>query len=425
MKLKIKFILVIVTLHLVCLCLSYFIFKEQRILFVICEAVIIASAVISLGLYRQLIEPLTYLKEGINAIKDRDFNVKFIPTGKTEMDELIEVYNRMIDELRMERVKHEEQHFFLEKLINTSPTGIVILDYDQQIKQINPKAAAILASAGEELMQEIQALPLGSSKTLKAGGFNTYKVQKSHFIDRGFSRIFILLEELTAEIFEAEKSVYGKVIRMMAHEVNNTIGPVNSIINQALAIDNLWADPDKKPLKEALQVAVDRNQNLNLFMRNFAELVKLPQVNKQPIDLIALVRAVAGFMQIKAKEQHVLFRFDLPDQPFLIAGDVQQLEQALINIVKNAIEAIAGEGLIEFVFDSRKHQLLIRDNGSGISEESNEQLFTPFFSTKKDGQGIGLTMVREIMLNHGFEFSLKTVQPGITEFMILLKQQLD
>ena len=97
MKLKTKFILVIVTLHLVCLCLSYFIFKEQRILFIGCEVIIICSAVVSLGLYRQLIEPLTNLKEGINAIKDRDFNVKFIPTGKTEMDELIDVYNRMMD----------------------------------------------------------------------------------------------------------------------------------------------------------------------------------------------------------------------------------------------------------------------------------------------------------------------------------------
>lgn len=420
MKLKIKFILVIVTLHLVCLCLSYFIFKEQRILFVACEAIIIASAIVSLGLYRQLIAPLTYLKEGINAIKDRDFTVKFIPTGKTEMDELIGVYNRMIDELRIERLKQEEQHFFLEKLINTSPTGIVILDYDQQVKQINPKAAAIFAHAGDELMEEINMLPVGSSKTIKTGGFNTYKLQKSHFIDRGFSRVFILMEELTAEIFEAEKGVYGKVIRMMAHEVNNTIGPVNSIINLALGMEQLWIAENNKTLKHAMQVAVDRNQNLNLFMRNFADLVKLPELNTQPLDIIALIRSVAWFMEVKAQEQHTLFKFDLPDSPFLISGDVQQLEQALINIVKNALEAIEGNGKITFVFQPHTRQLVIRDNGCGISEEGNEQLFTPFFSTKKDGQGIGLTMVREILVNHGFEFSLKTVSPGITEFMICI-----
>jgi two-component system nitrogen regulation sensor histidine kinase NtrY len=421
MKLKTKFILVIVTLHLICLCLSYFIFKEQRMLFVICEAVIICSAVVSLGLYRDLIEPLTFLKEGINAIKDRDFNVKFIPTGKKDIDELIEVYNQMMDELRTERTKQEEQHFFLEKLINTSPTGIVILDYDHEVKQINPKAATIVAAAGADLMEEIKDLRIGSSRTIKAGGFNTYKLQKSHFIDRGFSREFILIEELTAEIFEAEKGVYGKVIRMMAHEVNNTIGPVNSIINLALGMDELWEQEERAMLKQALQVAVDRNQNLNFFMRNFADLVKLPEVNKQPVDLTAIVRSVASFMEIRAGENNVVFSFDLPEQPYIIGGDVQQLEQALINIVKNAIEAIPGAGKIEFMVNTAARQLIIRDNGNGISEEGNEQLFTPFFSTKKDGQGIGLTMVREILLNHGFEFSLKTVQPGRTEFVILLK----
>jgi len=420
MKLKIKFILVIVTLHLVCLVLSYFIFIEQQIVFIICEALIICSAVASLQLYKQLIAPLTNLKDGINAIKDRDFNVKFIPTGKNEMDELIDVYNRMIDELRTERVKQEEQHFFLEKLINTSPTGIVILDYDHEVKQINPMAATILEKYGIEILEEVRQLPIGSSKTIKAGGLNTYKVQKSHFIDRGFSRVFILMEELTAEIFEAEKSVYGKVIRMMAHEVNNTIGPVNSIINLALGMDDLWVQQDKKTLQQALQVAVDRNQNLNLFMRNFAELVKLPAVNKQRINISTLFRSVADFMAIKAKESGVLFMFDLPAEPYYVAADSQQLEQALINIVKNAIEAINKEGRIDFVLDSKAHHLIIRDNGSGISEEGNEQLFSPFFSTKKDGQGIGLTMVREILLNHGFEFSLKTVKPGVTEFMIIL-----
>jgi two-component system nitrogen regulation sensor histidine kinase NtrY len=421
MKLKIKFILVIGTLHLICLVLSYFIFVQQPIVFISCEVLIIISAVASMQLYNQLIAPLTHLKEGINALKDRDFNVKFIPTGKTEMDELINVYNKMLDELRSERVKQEEQHFFLEKLINTSPTGIVILNYDQEVKQINPKASAILASAEPGLLDEIIHLQTGSSKTIKIGGYNTYKVQASQFIDRGFPRVFILLEELTAELFEAEKGVYGKVIRMMAHEVNNTVGPVNSILNLALGTGELWEDVERNTLKNAIQVAVDRNQNLNLFMRNFADLVKLPPVNKQRIDIISLVRAVGGFMEVRAQESQVLFAYDLPVNACYISADAQLMEQALVNIIKNSIEAIGSQGKIDFVFDILARQLIIRDNGMGISEEGNEHLFSPFFSTKKDGQGIGLTMVREILLNHGFEFSLKTVSPGVTEFVIVFK----
>ena len=156
-------------------------------------------------------------------------------------------------------------------------------------------------------------------------------------------------------------------------------------------------------------------------MRNFADLVKLPPVNKQRIDISRLVRDVAGFMEIRAQECGVRFNFDLPDIPYFIAADTQQLEQALINIVKNGMEAVNSQGKIDFILDAAARHLIIRDNGSGISEEEKEHLFSPFYSTKKDGQGIGLTMVREILLNHGFEFSLKTMATGVTEFIIFFK----
>ncbi|RZK21893.1 MAG: hypothetical protein EOO43_10275 [Flavobacterium sp.] len=93
---------------------------------------------------------------------------------------------------------------------------------------------------------------------------------------------------------------------------------------------------------------------------------------------------------------------------FFVSADVQQIEQALINIVKNSIEAIENNGTIKFSLDVNKRELIVNDNGKGISEENAEQLFNPFFNTKRDGQGIRLTLVREILLNHGYEFSLLT-----------------
>lgn len=206
----------------------------------------------------------------------------------------------------------------------------------------------------------------------------------------------------------------------MAHEVNNTVGPVNSIINMALQQKNNWEQEQGQLLKNALQVAIDRNQNLNVFMRNFAELVKLPEANKKRIDLVLLVRSVAELMQFSTNGKTIRFEFHLPEEPYLIFADVQQLEQALINIVKNAIDAIETAGEIRFVLDDAQRKLIISDNGKGIAESDTEQLFSPFFSTKKDGQGIGLTLVREILLNHGFEFSLKTIAAQHTAFSIHL-----
>ncbi len=383
------------------------------------EVVILISILISLSLYKQLIRPLSYLKQGVSAIKDQDFNVKFLATGQKEVDELVDVYNRMIDELRTERTKQQEQHFFLEKLIQTSPTGIIILDYDGAVKQINPKATAILNSY-PDLLGQIKLMKIGIAKMIKIGGLNTYKVQKSKFIDRGFERIFIMMEEVTAEIFEAEKNVYSKVIRMMAHEVNNTVGPVNSIIHSALAHQEAWINEHDQLLKNALQVAIDRNQNLNIFMRNFADLVKLPEANRKQLDLVGLLKSVTELMVFATNDKNIKFELDLPSEPYFIMADAQQLEQALINIVKNAIEAISQEGIIKITLNPLKHQLMIVDNGKGIAKADAEQLFSPFFSTKRDGQGIGLTLVREILLNHGFEFSLVS-EGGVTMFRVGIK----
>ena len=391
----------------------------------------LVSVVFAVRLYQQLLSPLKTLMQGIEAIKDRDFNVKFLSTGKREMDQLIGVYNQMMDELRIERTRQEQQHFFLEKLIFTSPTGIVILDYDDNVTQINPKALQILGMEGKQvlgysiekvvhpLFRQIKELRSGQNSVFKMDGINTYKLQKSHFVDRGFSRHFVMIEDVTSEILAAEKNVYGKVIKMMAHEVNNTIGPVNSIIQSALKTSQIWQDHTVIPLKDALQVAVERNHNLSLFIRNFADLVKLPQANKRNIDLHLLIKRVTTLMAFKAKDHNILFQFDLGEPQFKIMADEQQMEQALINIVKNAIEAIGTNGVIKFVVRGASKSLIISDSGIGISDEQLAHLFSPFFSTKKDGQGIGLTLVREVLVNHGFEFSLKSVIQGKTEFTII------
>ena len=425
MKLRTKYILFVSIIHLVTLVLSFFIFSENKLLFIASEAVILFSGYIAWLLYNELIRPLKTLMRGVDAMRDRDFTTKFIATGAYEMDQLIEVYNKMMDELRNERTQQEQQHFFLEKLIRTSPTGIIIMDFDQKIQQLNPKAEQLLLvtekdvsgmtvqQLSQPILQEIGKLTSGESKTVSPGGMQTYKLQKSHFIDRGFPRYFVMIEELTAEILAAEKKAYGKVIRMMAHEVNNTVGPVNSIMQSTLQWNKSHHD-----ISNALQVAIERNNNLNNFMRNFAEVVRLPPPNKKLINMQQLMMNVHQLMLYKAVEKQIDFRFEMSDGPLLIPGDVQQMEQALINIVKNAIEAITEKGCIAFIISTPDKTLTIQDSGKGISHELSQQLFTPFFSTKRDGQGIGLMITREILHNHGFQFSLQTVSPGVTEFTI-------
>jgi len=123
-------------------------------------------------------------------------------------------------------------------------------------------------------------------------------------------------------------------------------------------------------------------------------------------------------MALKAGEKEIEFVYNLADEPIIINADEQQIEQALINIVKNAIEAIDGKGTVTFISTSHPAKLIISDTGKGIDASVSEFLFTPFFSTKKDGQGVGLTLIRDIMLNHHYKFSLQTVKEGTTDFAI-------
>jgi nitrogen fixation/metabolism regulation signal transduction histidine kinase len=424
-----------VVIHSVMVGLSFYIFKDNEIIFIVSEVFVLISIFIAWQLYNDLIAPIRLLMTGIDAMRDKDFNVKFLKIGKIEMDTLIDVYNGMVDQLRQERTQQEQQHYFLEKLVQTSPTGILILDFDDNIANINPKVCEILGLEAKELigksisdfdkvlLQAISTLKTGESKTISLNGIQTYKCQKSHFIDRGFPRYFVMIEELTAEILNAEKKAYGKVIRMMAHEVNNSIGSVNSILDTTIQLQENDSD-----IKYALEVAIQRNDHLNYFMRNFADMVRLPAPRPEKVDLNELLRNVIQLMEYKALQSDITLTAQLTEMPFLILADLHQLEQVMINIIKNAIESIeirklrnpdpAPVGLITIKTSFKPKQLVIEDNGIGISPEAEQQIFSPFFTTKENGQGIGLTLIREVLVNHGFQYSLKTNEDKLTAFQI-------
>ena len=126
-------------------------------------------------------------------------------------------------------------------------------------------------------------------------------------------------------------------------------------------------------------------------------------------------------MQPQLEQRNISWEWHLTPAPLVIEADAQQLEQVLINIAKNAMEAVDADGLIRVKTQLQPPCLVIEDNGEGIPEAVRQQLFTPFFSTKKNGQGIGLTMIRDILINHNFPFSLETDEAGLTAFTIHFK----
>ena len=431
MSLRTQYLIFVFILHGLFFLLSLQFLPENPLYFFLIEAVILLSVGFSIRLFRSFFAPLDLIKNGIEAIKAKDFNTTLNRVGQPEMDELIAVYNQMIEQMRLERVKQQEQQFFLDKLIEASPAGIVILEFDGNIRSMNPVAARILGGSEKTRIGEPLAIPddefslqlaqlsAGDTLTLAKSTGRTYRCQKSHFIDRGFQRQFLLLVELTEELLKREKQTYGKIIRFMSHEISNSIGAINSILHSVLNYKNQLADGDADDFSEVVDVAIKRNEHLNQFMQNYAQIVRLPAPAKEKHDLHEVLHSMTKLFTTQCEKCHIDLVWDLDHEPLICEFDLVQMEQALMNILKNALEAIGEQGRISIKTLNRPGKVLsICDSGAGFSDSERSRLFTPFFSTKKNGQGVGLIMIRDILTNHGFGFSLKRINAQTTEFRI-------
>ncbi len=432
MSLKWRYFGYILLLHIGLGVLAFLVLEETKVLFLGVEVLILVSLGIAYALYRRFTRPLRLLGSGIDAIKDQDFAIQLRPTGSPDMDRLVQVYNEMMKNIRKERAQVQQQDHFLNQLIEASPAGIVLMDYDGQITEINPHGLQMLGlrevplsqkpeATGHPLLQELAGWEAGQSGVIAGKGQERFHCEVAHFIHRGFHRKFILLRELSREMLAAEKRAYGKVIRMMAHEVNNSIGAINSILQSTLeAYPDHPEDELADDIRASLEVAWQRNERLNQFMRNFAEVVRLPAPDRRRIALDEVLRNVQQLMAPQAERQQTAMRLMLPEQSVYFEADERQLEQALVNMVKNALEALEQGGEVQLRLLRHPLSLVVADNGPGLPPELADNRTTPFFSTKPAGQGIGLTLVREIARQHGGHYELERVEEGWTECRMVL-----
>lgn len=419
MKLHVKYFLYIGSLHLVVLAFCLIFLREQPFIFLGVELAMLGSLYLAWRLYRGFVVPIRLLSAGAESLQDQDFSVKFNPVGQRELDALIVVYNRMIDQLRKERARSAERHFFLEKLIEASPGGILLFNLDDKLVQLNAAARRMLRfpkgavpELPEPFANALHSLALEQPVVVQANGNRYYRCTLSRFIDQGFPRKFVVLEELTEEIVQAEKRAYDKLIRLMAHEVNNSVAAVNALL-QTLAQEE--ADSE---MHQAIEVAINRNVRLGQFMENLASVVKLPQPQRQPLDLVQLLRQLIPLAEADCRRYEVSFKAQLPEAPVLLSADASQLEQVLLNALKNAREAAGEGGKVCLQLQAEPASLQIVNDGPAITADIQKKLFTPFFSTKAGGQGIGLMLIREILSNHRFNYQLQTRPDGLTEFSI-------
>ena len=418
MKLKFLFFFLALLLTAVWTILLVLTLKERGALFYIGEGVITFSLVFLVYFYLKVVKPLDIIGNGMELLREQDFSSRLTPVGQKEADRIVLVFNRMMEQLKDERLRLREQNHFLDLLVSASPMGVVILTLDGHISMLNAAALRFLDySSSEEvrgrllcelaspLAEEIERIPKDTTETIR---LSDSMIMCYH--------PFILVESLTSEVVKAEKKAYEKVIRMIAHEVNNTTAGITSTLD---TVDGaLECMEDTEDLREVMKVCIERCYSMSRFITNFANVVKIPEPQLQSVDLNDRVAACKTFMETVCRNRKITLHLNLCKENPEVMMDTSLFEQVLVNIIKNAAESIGETGDIFIRTSVSPTMLEIADTGAGISKEVETKLFSPFFSTKPNGQGIGLIFIREVLIKHGCTFSLRTYPDKLTRFRI-------
>lgn len=416
-------------------------------IWLIVEISVLILAAAFFVLYRKTIRPLNIIGNGMDLLKEQDFSSRLGYVGQKDADKVVDIFNKMMEQLRNERLHLREQNQFLDLLIASSPVGVVILDFDERIMQVNPSGYRLfnllpddLTMSGRSLEEfpplgvKLAALKKGESDIIRLSDASVYKCTCSTFMENGFYHKFYLVEQMTREVLMAEKKAYEKVIRTIAHEVNNSMAGIGSTLDTVISIlepsygmadtpATSGTEPEmtfteKETVAGMLGMASERCTSLSNFITNYADVVKIPQPLLKEVRINQFFRNQLRFFESLCAGKEIKITLTLSENDPILFMDSILMEQVMLNIVKNSVESI-GETRGEIdITTFRDGRIEIADNGKGISPEAADKLFTPFYSSKSNGQGIGLIFIRDVLQQHAFRFSLRTGPDGITRFGI-------
>ena len=371
----------------------------------LCVALLLVTALLAQAVH----SPLKAVQNGMYLLREQDFSSRLRPIGQADADMIVEVYNTLIDSMRAERLKNLEQNRFLSQVVDASPLGVAICNFDGRIVQTN---RAWDRMQSPRLAKAIDSIADGSSGTVRVADSLIVRISRLWFMDKSFRRRFILVEKLTDEIVAAEKQMFSTIVRTIGHEVNNSLGSVMSVLEsleEMHAGDPLTAD--------AITSCSASCANLVGFVRGYADIVKLPAPVPEQIDLHEWLMRLRPALQALVAGRGITLEMNLGEGEAPSRIDPMLMERVLVNIVKNAAESIGDEkkGVITVSLAAVTepdtpacHLLSVTDNGKGISPEASKKLFTPFFSTKNPDRGLGLMLVTDILRAHRSRFSLST-----------------
>ena len=378
----------------------------------------LVAALLTLGfavrLRNRVIYPLYTLSNLLEALREGDFSLRGSRSRRGDpIGEVVWEINTLSQTLRDQRHRVEETSALLGKVIGATDIAIFTFDSGQRLRLINPAGERLLARPAHELLGRSAAelgiadcLALEDTQIRKRafpGGSGRFEVRRARFREGGRPHELLVVADLSRALREEERAAWQRLLRVLGHELNNSLAPIRSMTaTLAKLLAQQPPPPDwREDVGGGLAVIGDRAEALTRFMAGYTALARLPPPNKRDIEIGELVRRVARL------EQRVAIAVS-DSAPTELHADPDQLEQALINLLKNATDATLPrrDGVrARWRHEGDALHVEIEDDGPGLG--ATENLFIPFYTTKPGGSGIGLVLARQIAEAHGGALTLE------------------
>jgi two-component system, NtrC family, nitrogen regulation sensor histidine kinase NtrY len=379
------------------------------------------------------------------AIKHSDFSITFrqAELGKSFRD-LHQSMIAVIDSYKQVKIEKEAQFHFLQMLVNQLHVGLIALENDE-VTLINPTAEKLLGVTGVKNWKLLRQLNPAFADHIADIGENGKKLvelkstSESRFVSVNVSTIIILektqklitFQDINSEIEQKEIEAWHKLIRILTHEIMNSVTPISSLTE---TMQSLLQDKEGKQkllpeitaenitdIRFALVTIQKRSDGLLHFIENYRKLTRVPKPKPERIEIRKYLGSIGNLMESELGSKGIRLEVDVRSSLFINADPVL-LEQVMINLITNSMHALTGrtDGLIRLHATQEGDEVLINvtDNGCGIKTKEISEIFTPFFSTRKDGSGIGLSLSKQIISMHGGTIKVRS-QAGVGTTMLL------
>lgn len=381
------------------------------------SASLIVSLAIGSWLFRSVSERFQMIRQGLLNFKDHEFSSSLAVSGKDEFSQLALLYNQVADILRREKQAIYQRELLLDKVIQSSPIATVLTDDSQNIIYSNSAARQLLNEGlpleGGDFSVLQQKQPASLNQAINIGQDGLFSLQQddetqSWHLSRGrfllnsqYHHLY-LFKHLTRELNRQEVAVWKKVIRVISHELNNSLAPMSSMTHSGQILSQRL---EHKQLAMIFNTIEERVTHLNGFIQGYARFAKLPLPQPQEVDWQWLIPSLARQMPFNLEGE-------LPTVPGWF--DQSQLEQVLINLLKNASESGGDPAEITLNVSQTTSGVAINicDRGSGMSDKVLQHALLPFYSTKQSGTGLGLALCREIIDAHDGRLSFHNREGG-------------